>query len=518
MIRIVQLILLLILIPSAIANAQEKLQTIELTLTDNGHAIVPLFIGDQGPFRFLIDTGSDRIVLDASLKDRAGVSVVGNASMRGAGSGPQQIEIARPIELSISKSGGESGMTFKHQQPVIMPIASALGASGKLPFDGIIGLPFFENRIVQIDFAAGEVRFLKKVPAANAGDIELPMTIERGYPFLSGSFTPLRKGQPLKPIRGKFMIDIGSFHGVMIDWPIVEKFGLLDPDDPEQIEVEAGSGVGGKIAPFRRANIANLKLNDSKIPWSHVVLRTDAGGRPPVAGRIGNIGLGFLRDYLITFDYDNEKIVLQKNQDLATIFVYEMFFAESPDEIIGTYALARQLNSNGTFSINYYSPDDLKNPTSVATYDKNGIPRSQTSSWNGMENSIEFGEREATINCQGETKTLKVSRKDLARPHLTWFWLNRPEVGFQVQELSISQNTGELNSPKTFRYVKKQSLTFSGEKISCHVVVESRKDAPKSQDTYWYDDRGMLVKQVHDVGGEKRITMLKKKVVGAQQK
>ena len=288
--------------------------SIPMTLAASGHVIVPLFVGTEGPFRFLVDTGADRIVLDTSLKERLGLKTIRKASMRGAGSGSQPIEIAAPIELATTRRGPEptaDRLTFSDQQPVILPLGRSLGAR-RLPFDGIIGAPLFEQHILRFDWVTKRVTFLARRPAVKGIGGELALAIEQGFPFLAASLVPLVKGQPRPAITGKIMIDLGSFHPVLIDWPIVRDQELLDPADPQQFAVVAGRGIGGKISPFKNLPIRRLRIAGFEVEHLRAVLRTKAGGRPPVAGRIGHLGLGFLCDYVTTFDYANGRLVIDR--------------------------------------------------------------------------------------------------------------------------------------------------------------------------------------------------------------
>ena len=292
------------------AVAQPVAATLPMTRSANGHVIVLLYLNQQGPFRFLVDTGCDRIVLDQRIAERLNLQSNGETDLAGAGNATQRAQTAEPLRLTTQRDSSSAG--FEHPQPLVIPLARSLGARGKLGFDGIIGRPLFAENIVIFDWEDSQVRLQASFDSSDAKVI--PMTIRRGYPFVQCA---LDLGSPNshKTVAGNLMIDTGSFHGVVLDFETSQSNSLLRPES--QKTVVAGNGIGGKIAGLATMSIGSLQLGDCEVTGAtQALLRTKKGGRPPVKGRIGNLGLGILDQFTIVFDDVNRQLLLiDKSRD-----------------------------------------------------------------------------------------------------------------------------------------------------------------------------------------------------------
>lgn len=140
-------------VPAALpAAAQSPLMTPEMapelpadavvdgTLDRYSRLTVPVTIGGQGPFRFMIDTGSQATVITSMLRDRLGLRSLGRATVVG-------MAARREVEL-VELDGLEfAERVFDALQTPILE-AQHIGA------DGILGLDSLQNLRVVIDFRA----------------------------------------------------------------------------------------------------------------------------------------------------------------------------------------------------------------------------------------------------------------------------------------------------------------------------------------------------------------------------
>jgi predicted aspartyl protease len=105
---------------------------------------VPVTIGSEGPFRFMIDTGAQATVLSRELADRLELFERKPAILVGMAS-------REPVETTFVSDLGLGSRTFHIQSAPLLEGANIGGA------DGILGLDSLQNQRVLLDFDAGEM-------------------------------------------------------------------------------------------------------------------------------------------------------------------------------------------------------------------------------------------------------------------------------------------------------------------------------------------------------------------------
>ncbi|MFA7585856.1 MAG: retropepsin-like aspartic protease [Novosphingobium sp.] len=99
---------------------------------------VPVHIGDQGPFRFLIDTGSENTVLSAALAQRLALAPTARATVVGV-AGHQQVDTVEIDEIALGS---------RRFQGLVAPLLDATDIGA----DGIVGLDGLQGQRVLLDF------------------------------------------------------------------------------------------------------------------------------------------------------------------------------------------------------------------------------------------------------------------------------------------------------------------------------------------------------------------------------
>lgn len=99
---------------------------------------VPVRIGENGPFDFLIDTGSERTVLSRQVAATLGLVVTGNSVIVGV-AGSQAVELVDVAELSLGRR------TF-------YGLSAPLLEGRHIGADGIVGLDSLQGQRVLLDF------------------------------------------------------------------------------------------------------------------------------------------------------------------------------------------------------------------------------------------------------------------------------------------------------------------------------------------------------------------------------
>ncbi len=145
---------------------------VRIRLDGVGRAVAPVYVNDQGPFRFVVDTGANRSVLSLDLAARLGVASHGEGEVHSI----EGVRIA-PFARVRTISAGALRM-----RDVDMPLLSGdvlAGQQGFLGVDGLVGRWLymdFEHRCIEITEA--------DAPPALTGWIAVPGRLQYGSSFV----------------------------------------------------------------------------------------------------------------------------------------------------------------------------------------------------------------------------------------------------------------------------------------------------------------------------------------------
>ncbi len=265
----------------------DAVQTVPL-VERNSHLACRVAIGGKN-YDFLLDTGAQSVLLDSSVARDAGLSELGAFEVRGVGrtGGLHMVSLPR---LDIG------GAHLDDLVASSIDLRGSLGGASRL--DGILGMPFFASALVEIDFAHHAMRF--------------------GAP---GSFVPRGERIALDGDRGlveavfrldgsvdaPFIVDTGNSGELLLYRPFIAAHpGIV----PFSRSIVANYGIGG-AAPTYRSSLDELLLGD--VALYHQIADVVTSEKGAFADRIdaGNVGLGILRNFVVTFDLANGALYLE---------------------------------------------------------------------------------------------------------------------------------------------------------------------------------------------------------------
>ena len=122
-------------------SAPDQAESFSLAEAENLRMTVPVTIGEKGPFRFMVDTGSQATVLSRDLADRLRLSNRRTATLVGMAS-RQTVETAAISGVTLGRR------TFDVVQAPLLDADHLAGA------DGILGLDSLQDQRVLLDFDA----------------------------------------------------------------------------------------------------------------------------------------------------------------------------------------------------------------------------------------------------------------------------------------------------------------------------------------------------------------------------
>jgi hypothetical protein len=121
------------------------------------------------PLHFLLDSGAGTSVIDLTSAERLGLKLGKRVSVKAVGSTSIGFW---PERLVASASSVALPTTY------LAVDLSGLSASCACPVDGLIGVDFFREHVVQIDFSASKIRLLPALPAGENQDL-LPLDVRK---------------------------------------------------------------------------------------------------------------------------------------------------------------------------------------------------------------------------------------------------------------------------------------------------------------------------------------------------
>jgi hypothetical protein len=258
--------------------------------------LVFLFVSVDGsrPLRFVLDSGSTRILIDRSLAASLGLKAGEAGSLQGAGTGRIQIEALHNIDLKLS------GLDSKSYDCFTADLAS-LEQTLKTRVDGILGYDFFRRFVITIDFVTRQITITRPMAFhPNSKAEEIPLNIHDKWPFFKGK---LVLAGPVN-VEDSFYIDSGSSDAV--DHPIAK---TMQSRVASQSGIGLGTPIEGAVAKAESFQIGTFIIKD---PVVSCCASTDAQSR--------TIGTEILRRFTVTFDYPSSRIFLSPNAALRKGF------------------------------------------------------------------------------------------------------------------------------------------------------------------------------------------------------
>ena len=137
-------------------------QTDDVKFRDDGYErmTVPVRLGGEGPFRFMVDTGADRTAVSSQLAARLKLSSGANATLHSV-TGSSRVQTALVPELQLSRRS-------------VRVVDAPLLDSQHMGADGILGVDSLRSQRVQFDF---ENNLMSIVPSATVDTIRDPDAI-----------------------------------------------------------------------------------------------------------------------------------------------------------------------------------------------------------------------------------------------------------------------------------------------------------------------------------------------------
>lgn len=271
--------------PTGRVLVAERAQTVPLVALGD-HAACTVTI-DGHAYTFLIDSGAQNVLLDTRVAKQLGLVEEGALEVRGA-TRLGGLRVARLPRMQIGDAELDD----------LVVSTLDLGATlGGIRIDGILGYPFFASGLVQLDLANRTMRFGPPgsfVPGGERIDLDVDREIPEAMVRLNDK------------LDAPFLVDTGNSGNLLLYRPFAERH----PELVRSTGPLLGSfGIGG----FNRSYGARLDaISVGPVALSQRDVEVVMAADGAFADRIdaGNLGLGVLRSFVMTFDLGGSALYL----------------------------------------------------------------------------------------------------------------------------------------------------------------------------------------------------------------
>ncbi len=274
------------------------------------HIILKVRINGSRPLAFVLDTGDRYAIVDFDRARELGLRLEGQIKMGGAG--PETAVGAFVREATFSVQGFDG---FSQPVTMALPIRRMAPKLGQ-DFDGIIGHDFIKQFVVELDYQSREMKLHNKDSFSYSGPGQsVPIKIDSaGHPIVEAEVTPVGAA----PIKGKFVVDIGSGLALALHSPIVSERNLLGPH-AKTIKALGAGGAGGRVTG-QIGRVAELKIGTFAIKEPITLFAEDNAGAFANSALMGNIGAQVMNKFRVFLDYGRDRIILEPNSTFAKPF------------------------------------------------------------------------------------------------------------------------------------------------------------------------------------------------------
>jgi hypothetical protein len=313
------------------------------------HIMLKVKVGDA-PLSFVLDTGDKYAVINLERAKQLGLKLEGQVHVGGAGPETQVGAFVRESSFTIPGLAG-----FSQPLNLALPIGGMASRLGQ-DFDGIIGSEFIKEFVVEVDYQARVIKLhdRDKFVYSGPGQSIAVHVNSAGHPILEAEVTPMGG----EPVKGKFVLDIGSGAALALHSPFVTERGLLHPN-LKTIKVMGMGGAGGKVTG-RIGRVSELKIGNFKINAPITMFAEDKAGALANTELLGNIGMQIASKFRLFLDYKRDRIIFEPNDS----------FPKPYDRAYAGIALQAEAPNYRTFRID----DILENsPASEVGLQKNDV-------------------------------------------------------------------------------------------------------------------------------------------------
>ena len=283
------------------AQAQVVKSPIEVSFEFvHNQIVVQAKIGGKGPFNLLVDTNTDPSAIDTATARELGLQL-GSKGAPASGGGTQ-VNTIYPTRLPLVELGG---VIAKDVAAATIDL-SKLSERIERPIHGVLGYSFLKDRIIQIDYPNSKLRFYAQSPYPGiqfgpntVNVIAFPFRYDDGEVIIDSVFINNEKMRA--------SLDTGSSGTLSLTPEAVAQLNLEDQGHDAETD-----SVGYNGAYKTKAGLLkSVRLGRFSIDSVQATFWLPGTGHDKHRFQV-NIGNGFFKDFMMTFDFKNKMVVFER--------------------------------------------------------------------------------------------------------------------------------------------------------------------------------------------------------------
>ena len=298
---------------------QDDREYVELSFREESNLIVvPIKLNGEGPFNFILDTGSE----SGMIFDRW---VIGENNLVNARKIPiyakdggkiTDLLVANGINVEMTGiSGSDQSMLVLKNNDI--DTRNILGVEAH----GVLGSELFNRFVVEIDYEEEKLRLYEPSSfEAPKGYKKVDILVENFRPYIRSSIKQKRR----KPLDVNLLVDSGASSALFLDYEKHENIDLPDKTIEHTLGSSLAGDLEGKVGRVRKIKVAKgVRFNNvvTSFPrnWEiNKTIQTEDGALT----RHGTLGSDILCRFNVVFDYLHNAMYLKVNEKFKEPFSF----------------------------------------------------------------------------------------------------------------------------------------------------------------------------------------------------
>jgi predicted aspartyl protease len=289
-------LLVTVFVSSAQAGGKQQVVEVPFDFYKN-EIILQVKVNGKGPFNMMLDTGTDPSVVDLTTAKNLGLKLH-PLGKPGTGGGTE-VNLPYYTELPLVEV---AGFTVKDVETLAIDLSKMSARLGK-PLHGVLGHSVLNGQIVQIDYPNRVVRFYSQPLFSKAANTPQRSVLSFRYAdnvLLDDVF-----------VNGKKVVgnlDTGSNGAFNLTPAAVGYLGMEKEFDEAPVSTDVGYNG---VSQNRQGKVNNVTVGGISVDAPAVIFFGKGTGRDKKPWGI-NIGNAFLKDFVLTLDYRNKLVTLER--------------------------------------------------------------------------------------------------------------------------------------------------------------------------------------------------------------
>jgi predicted aspartyl protease len=263
---------------------------IQVKRVRTGHLLVRPVVNGIDAGWFIFDTGAGICVVSTPHVEELKLTAAGGIDTVGVG-GAASAQLHRAATLVL-------GPLTLRDEPIMTTDLSFLKEHLGEDIVGVIGYGLLTQCVAEIDLLTPRIALHDPKGYALAAGSWTAITLDDRVPGVDAIF----EGRT-----ARFRLDTGANSFITFHEPAVREWKLLDGRDVSDAKL---GGVGGFVAA-KKGTLASFELGGVRRENVPAEFALEAKGVFAESSRAGNIGAGFLAQFVMVVDYSNKRIALR---------------------------------------------------------------------------------------------------------------------------------------------------------------------------------------------------------------